>query len=263
MKKFAIAILIAMTMCLAIVVSILIEKRLPLTNFTSHNNTRHFEASNGLSGRYHIYPAIHAKGVLLWLHGDGAYEFKHPNSKRYLGGELGIKEIARQHNLTLIVPKTPSKDETWWTNGVPNSIYLTELINSIPNHQHLWICGFSGGSEITTYWLLEKLPNMNVKSGGAIIFSGGGSPKIKGVTHTLPKDKYVKQSYPLTWLVGEYDDGTTSSDNFNALKLSKQGYDFYRQQGWDAKRYIIPRFHHVLTKNNRGVYGQLLQNHLN
>jgi hypothetical protein len=58
MKKFAIAILIGISMCLAIVLSILIEKRLPLPNFTSHNNTRHFVASNGLSGRYHIYPAI-------------------------------------------------------------------------------------------------------------------------------------------------------------------------------------------------------------
>lgn len=263
MKKLAIVILIAMSMGIATVISFLIEKRFPLTNFASHNNTRYFEASNGLYGYYHLYPAKQPKGVLLWLHGDGAYEFKHPNSKRYLGGALGIKEVARQHNLTLVVPKTPSKDETWWTNGGQNSIYLTELIKSIPNHQHLWISGFSGGAEMTTYWLLEKLPSMDVTSGGSIIFSGGGSPKIEGISRTLPKEKYIKQPYPLTWLVGEYDDGVTSSDNFNALKLSKEGYEFYRQQGWDSRRYIIPKFHHVLTKNNRGVYGQLLQNYLN
>lgn len=263
LKKSIILLIITISMSLAILVSIILEKRLPLTDFASRNNTRHFESSNGLSGRYLIYPAIHSKGVLLWLHGDGAYEFKHPNSKYYLGGEKGIKEIARQKQLTLIVPKTPSTDETWWTKGQQNSVYLTELVNSISNHQHLWICGFSGGSEITTYWMLENLPQMNVNSGGAIMFGGGGSPKIEKITNTLPKEKYIKNAYPLTWIVGEHDNGKTSSDNFNALKVSEQGYNFYKQQGWDAKRYILPKYHHLLIKNNQGIYGQQLQYYIN
>jgi len=77
---------------------------------------KHFVSENGIEGDYLIQQAADSEGILLWLHGDGAYEFKHPYSKEYLGGKNGIKAVAEEKNLTLIVPHTPSAD-TWWENG--------------------------------------------------------------------------------------------------------------------------------------------------
>ena len=105
-----------------------------------------------------IYPINNSKGILLWLHGDGAFEYCNPESKEYLEGSKGIRQVAKDKNLTLVVPKAPStKYDTWWKKENLNSNYLIELIQSFPNHDYLWIGGFSGGAEITSYWLIENL----------------------------------------------------------------------------------------------------------
>ena len=105
-----------------------------------------------------IYPINNSKGILLWLHGDGAFEYFNPESKEYLEGSKGIRQVAKDKNLTLVVPKAPStKYDTWWKKENLNSNYLIELIQSFPNHDYLWIGGFSGGAEITSYWLIENL----------------------------------------------------------------------------------------------------------
>ena len=74
---------------------------------------KHFVSENGIGGDYLIQQAADSEGILLWLHSDGAYEFKYPYSKEYLGGKNGIKAVAEEKNLTLIVPHTRSTD-TWW-----------------------------------------------------------------------------------------------------------------------------------------------------
>lgn len=230
----------------------------------SNHDIRYFTSKNGTEGEYLIYPVKDAKGVLVWLHGDGAYEFKHPNSKAYLEGENGIKKVAREKHLTLVVPKTIAKDETWWKNGIENTQYLVELISSLPNHEKLWIGSFSGGSETTTYWLLKRLPDMKVKSGGAVLFGGGGSPKKEKITHHVEKKQVVKGHFPLTWIVGEHDTGggKDEDDPFNAFTTSKEGEDFYRNQGWDTKRIVAPGYEHLLIKDDIGQYGKYLREHI-
>lgn len=211
-----------------------------------------------------IYPISNPKGVLVWLHGDGAYELSHPDSELYLGGKLGVKKVAKDKNLTLIVPKTPADDYTWWKKGEENSKYLIELISSIPNHDHLWIGSFSGGSEMTTYWLIDQLPMLNVKEGGAVLFGGGGSPKTEGIANHVKKDEIVSGTFPLTWIVGENDYGLqTEDDPFSAIETSKEGQLFYKKQGWKTERKELKGYEHVLSKDGEGLYGYYLKEYIN
>lgn len=217
-----------------------------------------FVSKEGVEGEYLIYTVPDSEGVLLWLHGDGAYEFSNPDSKEYLDGKDGIKAVAKKKNLTLIVPKTPSK-ETWWEDGANNSDYLIQLINSIPHHQNLWIGGFSGGAEITTYWLISKLNQLGIKKGGSVLFGGGGSPEEENITDSVKKNKIIKGDFPMIWIVGENDTGDANDkDPFNALEVSLQGQEFYKKQGWKTQRIVLKNFGHVLSKNDIGLYGQYL-----
>lgn len=226
------------------------------------NKVHHFTSKDGVKGEYLIYPTEKSKGVLVWLHGDGAYEFNHPNSQEYLAGEDGIKQVAKEKNLTLIVPETVSNDDTWWKNGEENTDYLVELISSIPKHENLWIGSFSGGSETTTTWLLDRLPEMNVETGGAVLFGGGGSPKKEGITQSLKKNEHVKGSFPLTWIVGEEDKIKNIGDPYVAFYTSEDGEAFFASQGWDTKRYVISGFGHLLSKDGIGQYGKYLREHI-
>lgn len=236
------------------------------THVVTHkaNNPEHFTTSDGTQINYLIYPAKHAKGTLLWLHGDGAAEFYEPDTKYYLEGPHGIKQAAAAHQLTLIVPKTPSKDKTWWTNGEQNNEYLVELIRTLPDHDNLWIGSFSGGSEEVAYWLLHDLKKAGVQRGGAVLFGGGGSPKSEGITDTLPKSDVIQESFPLTWIAGEHDDSTDKyAKGFNTLKKSKESEAFYRSQGWDTKRIVLEGYGHLISNDDEGLYGKYLDDVLN
>ena len=244
---------------LVIVITVLLLLSIIILFLNSNGlHKKNFVSENGIEGDYLIQQAADSEGILLWLHGDGAYEFKHPYSKEYLGGKNGIKAVAEEKNLTLIVPHTPSAD-TWWENGEDNAEYLIELISTFPEHQKVWISGFSGGAEITTYWLIEKLKRTDIKSGGVILFGGGGSPAAEGITDSLRKEDVIDGSFPITWFIGEKDTGDSNDENpFNALAASKQGERFYRDQGWKTERIILKNYGHLLSENNIGMYGQLL-----
>lgn len=226
---------------------------------TNSPSTKTFTSSKGRHGEYMIYPVSNSKGILLWLHGDGAFEYENPKSKEYLEGSKGIKQVAKDKKLTLVVPKTPStKYDTWWEEGDLNSDYLIELIQSLPNHDNLWIGGFSGGSEITSYWLIAKLQKLDIKEGGAVLFGGGGSPKVENISERIPKDEIIPGDFPIYWIVGEYDTGDSKEHPFDALTASKEGEEFYRENGWETHITILDNYGHLLTKNNEGKYGEFL-----
>ncbi|WP_259342205.1 hypothetical protein [Mammaliicoccus sciuri] len=227
-------------------------------------DVRNFTSKNGTEGEYLIYPVKDAKGILVWLHGDGAYEFHHPDSEVYLAGKDGIRQVAKEKGLTLVVPKSVNDEEQWWKNGEANVQYLVELISSLPNHEKLWIGSFSGGAETTAYWMLDKLPELNVQSGGAIMFGGGGSPKKEGIATHIEKSQHVKGSFPLTWIVGENDHvgGKTEDDPFDAFATSKEGKAFYAQDGWVTKRVVLKHYSHILANGEVGLYGKYLREYI-
>ncbi|MCJ0912541.1 hypothetical protein MTW80_11265 [Mammaliicoccus sciuri] len=68
----------------------------------SDRDVRNFTSKNGTEGEYLIYPVKDAKGILVWLQGDGTYEFHHPDSEVYLAGKDGIRQVAKEKGLTLV-----------------------------------------------------------------------------------------------------------------------------------------------------------------
>lgn len=112
--------------------------------------------------------------------------------------------------------------------------------------------------------MLDKLPELNVQSGGAIMFGGGGSPKKEGIATHIEKSQHVKGSFPLTWIVGENDHvgGKTEDDPFDAFVTSKEGEAFYAQEDWETKRVVLKHYSHVLANGEVGLYGKYLREYI-
>lgn len=79
-------------------------------------------------------------------------------------------------------------------------------------------------------------------TGGALLLGGGGAPEA--LDEPLP-DATKRRTLPLTWVVGEFDDGTTSEDHFDALAAAREGSDWYRREGFgNVHLEIVPGCDH-------------------
>lgn len=235
---------------------------------------KEFSGANRTS-TYHIY-AGHLNtnepfGVLVWLHGDGAYEAKNSANDSYLLGEGGVLTLARERNLLLVVPKTPElgsdNKPRWWQDSKNNVAWLFSLIEHLAGlydwqWPNFWIAGFSGGAEVQTY---EIIPNSwlntlpNTASGGLIIIGGGGAYvyPYTGIT------RGVSGRFSLNWFVGENDTGAEDPNDpdgvdagFDAVTASLKGYDHLTNLGWTTRRDLIPnRAHLIVDANGKAEYG--------
>lgn len=215
-----------------------------------------FISGTGVLGRFLTWnaDAPAANGLLVWLHGDGHYEYDNPDSPEYLGGPDGIRAVAESRNMRLIVPLTPAVDGTWWRAGAVNAGWLGDLVDRERRGSGtVHLAGFSGGAEEITRYVLPMLGSHGVTDGSAVLFSGGGAP-LDGFT--APKSS-VPGNFPLTWLVGEHDDGT-GDDGFDALTASRRGADYYAGQGWQTRRETVAGRSHLLRTDDAGLYGSLL-----
>ena len=259
-KSFKVAIMtLVIIIFLLLLICLLLNKK-----HSDHSTGRElgFISTGNIQGHFRQYcmDDAHDHGILIWLHGDGKFEYKHPNSKEYLAGKHGIISLANRKKMKLIVPETPAADDTWWQDGSKNADWLIELINGLSNRYHtknIWIAGFSGGAEEISYYILPRLKQISASQGGAVLFGGGGSPRKEGLYDRVPQNKVYSKKFPLIWIVGEHDDGHDDA-GFNALQTSNEGLNFYRQQGWQTKRLIIPDKAHLLRTNDVGMYGDLL-----
>lgn len=196
--------------------------------------------------------------MLFWFHGDGAYEYYHPDDEAYIGGEKGILSAAEKHNMILIVPKTPDDvSETWWEDWEVNPEYAESLYKEILNKyqiddSNVWQTGFSGGAQFTSYhfmpWVLE---NTDVTGGGAIMFGGGGPPE-EYEDHVDQPDKI--DEYVMRWAAGEADTAENSEENFDGRKEAENGERWYSEQGFDTDIELIPGRSHLLD----GLYGSYI-----
>lgn len=199
--------------------------------------------SGGTTSTYRVLNGDASGGTLLWLHGDGFFEYDHPDSPEYVGGDSGLLATAMKHNVRLIIPKTPSRDGTWWTDGDRTAAWVCQLMTTQPGPHRT--AGFSGGSELISYFLLPSCP-----TGDAVMFGGGGTES--GFPARTPST-----GAHLTWIVGERDTGW-DDDGFDAVQASAEGQRTYRSWGWDTTRHVIPGKSHILSDNGVGLYGELL-----
>lgn len=233
-----------------------------------------FESSNGYGSYYHRYVAhvdwSKPVGIMFWFHGDGGYEFENPDDPYYLAGPNGVVAKARAANSVLIVPGTPddgaSRGGTWWKWGTKDSNprYAKELFVHITSQYNVdlyrvWLCGFSGGAEFLTLYLLRYWGNeMGIKGGGCLMIGGGTKPPVDA---DFPAD--YKGHWVWEWRVGALDtgknaDGTTAGDGFNAVAASQGGEQWFRERGWKTALDIVPGKGHLMPR----FYGELVQRSL-
>lgn len=227
-----------------------------------------FTASNGYGSAYHRW-AAHVDtskpiGLIFWFHGDGGYEYKNPGDSYYLAGKDGIIAQAQRTNSILIVPATPDDATgrwTWWAWGSKgaNPQYAKELFASITaaynvDMRRVWLCGFSGGAEFLSLYLLRYWGDAMGLRGGGCLMIGGGT--VLSTSVDFPAS--YKADWSWEWRVGELDtgknpDGSIIGDGFDAVAAAKHGEEKYRSWGWTTRLTILPGKGHVSGMN--GLYG--------
>lgn len=228
-----------------------------------------FTDTSGYTSQYHVWSS-HIDtgkpiGMLFHMHGDMAWEFNNPESDLYIGGANGIHAQAVKRNMVLVVPKAPDQegDVTWWEDYTIIINWTYRFVPKMLNDFHVdrsrvWFSGFSGGAEYISYYGLPYVFRQSgITGGGAVIIGGGGSPQ--SYLPSLPKSTNIPGPFPLTWYVGEFDDGTNAYDNFDALEASRRGELYYRNNGWDTERIIIPGYEHTIHRK----YGEVIDEAMN
>lgn len=82
-----------------------------------------------------------------------------------------------------------------------------------------------------SYGLLGRAPELVTV--GALMMGGGGVPRdVTGFAAGVISPDGDAASVPVTWMVGADDDGTTSTDGFDAVDASRRGEQFYRDLGY-------------------------------
>lgn len=192
-------------------------------------------SGGGSSGKYHVFAdgvdTSKPVGALLQFHGDGAHEFNNPDSSYSLGGGNGIVAAAQPYNLVVIPMLTPDGD-TWWNKGSANADYVDAFIKEVVYGQmgvdpsKMWLAGYSGGAQFITQFYLPKYAS-TIQGGGSMVFGGGGSPRVSG--GTFPES--LKSNFHMLWVTGSQDDGSNSSDGFDALSAARAGESHYKGLG--------------------------------
>ncbi len=190
----------------------------------------------GTRSTYHLYTSKVANsapvGLVVYLDGDGMYGHRNPNTSWALGGSGGVVAQAGARGYATLSIMTPSRDNTFWTNGSVNAAYVASLIQSVRSElgvQRTWLVGYSGGSQLITKFLLPAHSSVFAAGGGAVITGGGGAP---GGSATI--DAALKSGFPMLWYTGSADNGANSSDGYNALADARRGQSWYASRGFAA-----------------------------
>lgn len=222
-----------------------------------------FTASNGLNSEVHIYAAgaPEPAGLLIWLHGDGAYEFEHPDSDYVMGGPDGVRTLAADAGYIVVSALSPDRDGTvtWWEDGSDNVDYLADLITHLTGEyavdtSAVVLAGFSGGAQFTTQYFLPEHSAV-LEGGAAIMFGGGGVPETEDAQ---PWSEDLLATFPMHWATGELDDAAHSDEGFDALAEAKAGLAFYTAAGFTTSATWIPGVGHELD----GRFGRIVADHL-
>ena len=216
--------------------------------------------SGGTESSYRVYSHgidwDEPVGVVVRLHGDGAYEYLY--SQRL---SSCLAAVAASHNMILVQPLTPAEDLTWWKELRANTEWLEALydeeISSLDavDPEHVWWMGYSGGAEMISYGLLPAAGR--IITAGAILVGGGGSPGNSG--HTVPAERVAH--LPLHWATGQRDTGEDPREPFDALTAAVEGADAYRAQGFGAVSTDFWRDDNHFSIDQVEILHQVLQQH--
>jgi hypothetical protein len=231
-----------------------------------------FTASNGRTSTYHRYAAnlssTQPLGLMIQLHGDGAFEYLNPDSTYSLGGTSGIIAQARYRNMICVPAYSPDRTGTvtWWESGAANSVYIRELIESLyaqyPNINpgRVWLVGYSGGSQQIAQYFMPAQSNV-MSGGGAMIFGGGGVP----VVTEIPYASGLLTNFKMKWYTGLLDNGTNTTDSpglYDALSDSQAAAPYYASKGFTTVLENPAGVNHHIDTTAPGGFGPLLGRYL-
>lgn len=218
-----------------------------------------FTAGNGLTSQYHVYAAgvPEPAGLLIWTHGDGAYEFTHPRTPYVMGGPHGVKALANAQGYIVVSALAPDTvgTVTWWENGAANADYMADLITHLTAEYDIdttdvVLAGFSGGAQFTTQYFLPAHSQM-LSGGGSIVFGGGGAPIP---SQQQPWNNSLKSTFFMHWATGLLDTAENSPENYDALGYAQAGAAAYDAAGFDTSVNWIPGEGHALD----GMFGDIV-----
>lgn len=186
---------------------------------------------------YHLYaagrPAASSYGLVIQLHGDGAWEFDNPEYKL-----AEMNEFALERGLLLISAHTPDHStNTWWQDGAVNSAWLSRLLEDevyakYPiDRSRIWISSYSGGSELATNWLLADQAE-SICGGGAVI-SGGGTTSLYMIGD-VEWPVRMRENFALHFYTGTADTAENSGAGFDAYGASVEAAAYFALAGFTA-----------------------------
>lgn len=189
-----------------------------------------------LTSDYHVYAAdLQADqplGLLVQLHGDGAYEFGYPTDDKL----EGMAEVAQTHNLLMIAARTPDNDGaiTWWEEGEANAAWLQALLDEVAyngyviDKSRVWLSGYSGGAQLLTQYYIDQYSD--TFCGGGAVVAGGGTANSRMPGESVATESF-QQDFRLHFYTGQ-DDRGTDPENFDAYNHAVNGAQFYESQGY-------------------------------
>lgn len=215
----------------------------PVSQHPSDAQDIRFTDSSGLTSTYHRWASsvdlASNPGLLVYLHGDGAYGYDNPDVEYDLGGPGGIRDQARVRNMICVAPLSPNlkgrKDRAWWRKGTRKAAWLAELIERLTveypaiDTDKVWLTGFSGGAQqITQYFM--PLHSDRLTDGGAVIFGGGGAGD--DFVTPQPYAAALRATFPMHWYTGGDDDGTNGGDGYDGGADATAGEAYYSDEGF-------------------------------
>ncbi|MFI7484278.1 hypothetical protein ACH9EU_17910 [Kocuria sp. M1R5S2] len=192
----------------------------------------------GVTSGYHVLAEgldwSRPVGVVLHLHGDGAFEYDNPQYSLSC-----MAEVALRHNMLLVVPRTPDTDgeATWWEHRDRNAAWFRALmeervlVDYDVDRSRTWLTGYSGGAQFISQELLADHVDL-LPGGGAVMMAGGEAPERASAEPTRSQLRELR----LRWDVGTADDGDDPRARFDALSAARAGHAWYERQGYDHAR---------------------------
>lgn len=216
----------------------------------------------GQSSQIHTFAAGRqaGAGLVVWLHGDAAYEFNNPSSTYVMGGSAGVREVCRQRGFVLVSALAPDTvgAVTWWENGLTKADYLKALLDSMIsgyaiNPSRVVLAGFSGGAQQIGQFFMRGHPEFFSRGGLTVCIGGGQAPSTTPTYSTA-----VKGALAMHWAAGANDTAANSSDGFDGRAAATNGEAWYRARGFSrtSLQIIANKGHDI------GTFGTVLANQL-
>lgn len=185
----------------------------------------------GIASGYHVLAdgvdPERPVGVVYHFHGDGGFEYDHPEY-----AVSCMAEVARERNMLLVVLQTPDHDDpevTWWEERGRNAEWFRALVEQrlradYPlDPERTWFTGYSGGAQFISQELLADHADL-LPGGGAVMMGGGQRPNSDPATEPTAAQL---EDLRLHWDVGRLDDGSDPAATFDALSAARDGYRWY------------------------------------